>query len=627
MLRVLRDDLRVTDERTVGQPFTSLVSGGPSALTFLTRLHERGRLLGWELDLDTGTGPRRMSVSGALSRDAILVVGTPPRSDPEPLLHQLAARDGGQAQAVHALLQARRQAPAPESSEEEEREAGEVRFRSLVENTSDWVWEVDEHLVYTYASPRIRDLLGYEPAEVLGKTPMDLMPEEEVRRLAPRVSAIVAERKPFRLLENKNRRRDGREVTLETSGIPFFGPDGRFRGYRGVDRDITERKQAEEARTRLLVQEQRERDAAQRHAAQLDALLESMTEGVTVVEATGRVALMNSLSRQAFGMPERAQGWTAEDLCTSDLRGLDGRPLPCDQQPLQRALYGERFADAEVILAQRDGRQARLLFSGSAVHDERGEVVLAIAVFRDVTRLRQLEQTRDEYLHLVSHDLRNPLSVITGRTEQLCRLLGRLEAEEGQRATESILKSAQRMNLMLQDLVDSARLESGTMAISRRPVDLFAWVSGVVESVGSLEDRARLRIAPAEGPLPASVDPERLERALVNLLTNALKYSPRDFPVLVRARRSGTEAVVSVADRGVGIPAEELGCVFDRFFRARTGRKADGVGLGLYIARLIVEAHGGRIWAESQEGRGSTFSFSVSLHLSPGALGAPGGGG
>ena len=130
---------------------------------------------------------------------------------------------------------------------EEALRRSEERFRSLVENTSDWVWEVDERLVYTYASPRVRDLLGYEPGEVLGKTPQELMPEEEARRLAPLLSAIVAEHKPFRALENKNLRRDGREVTLETSGIPFFGPDGRFRGYRGIDRDITERKRTEQA--------------------------------------------------------------------------------------------------------------------------------------------------------------------------------------------------------------------------------------------------------------------------------------------------------------------------------------------------------------------------------------------
>jgi PAS domain S-box-containing protein len=123
----------------------------------------------------------------------------------------------------------------------------EAKFRTLVETTRDWVWEVNEHAVYTYASPRIRDILGYEPNEVIGRTPFDLMPPEEARRVSDLFSSIAATRQPFTLLENTNRHKTGRLVVLETSGTPIFDSDGTFRGYHGVDRDITERKLAEEA--------------------------------------------------------------------------------------------------------------------------------------------------------------------------------------------------------------------------------------------------------------------------------------------------------------------------------------------------------------------------------------------
>ncbi|MGZ9197241.1 MAG: two-component system sensor histidine kinase NtrB [Candidatus Deferrimicrobiaceae bacterium] len=122
----------------------------------------------------------------------------------------------------------------------------EERYRTLLETVSDWVWEVDENVVYTFVSPKVRDLLGYEPGEVLGKTPFDLMPPDEALRVKEIFAPYAARREPFPAIENINLHRDGHRVVLETSGLPFFDANGRFRGYRGVDRDITARKQAEE---------------------------------------------------------------------------------------------------------------------------------------------------------------------------------------------------------------------------------------------------------------------------------------------------------------------------------------------------------------------------------------------
>ena len=122
----------------------------------------------------------------------------------------------------------------------------EERYRTLVETVSDWVWEVDENIVYTFVSPKIRDLLGYEPGEILGKSPFDLMPPDEALRVKEIFGPYAAKREPFLAIENANLHRDGHRIVLETSGLPFFDANGRFRGYRGVDRDITARKQAEE---------------------------------------------------------------------------------------------------------------------------------------------------------------------------------------------------------------------------------------------------------------------------------------------------------------------------------------------------------------------------------------------
>ncbi len=183
----------------------------------------------------------------------IMVTGALPDVEAVGLIHAGAkdyvlkdrlARLGPAVQRVLSMEQGVRARKAAERSLRE----SEAKFRALVESTSDWIWEIDEHGVYTYSSPQVRDLLGFEVGEIIGKTPFDLMADEEAAQVKVQFEGIVAARKSFRLLENANRHKDGRIVYLETSGAPMFDTQGVFRGYRGIDRDITERKRAEKER-------------------------------------------------------------------------------------------------------------------------------------------------------------------------------------------------------------------------------------------------------------------------------------------------------------------------------------------------------------------------------------------
>jgi signal transduction histidine kinase len=170
------------------------------------------------------------------------------------------------------------------------------------------------------------------------------------------------------------------------------------------------------------------------------------------------------------------------------------------------------------------------------------------------------------------------------------------------------------MNSMITDLVDSARLETGQIRLNRTSFDLKGFVVDLRERMararpGRIE---RIQVESREGLPPVLADPDRLERILANLLSNSLKYSEPDTPVTVRLVRADGEVVTSVADRGHGIAPEELPQLFGKYYRTRAGREhPESLGLGLYITRKLVEAHGGRIWAESEVGRGSTFSFSL----------------
>ncbi len=228
---------------------------------------------------------------------------------------------------------------------------------------------------------------------------------------------------------------------------------------------------------------------------------------------------------------------------------------------------------------------------------------------RVIARTRELE----DVLRAVSHDLRNPLTAIQGQLQLLQRRLERRAPPERlHEHVEAALGAARRMNNLISDLVDSARSESGQLRLDLRPVDLPAAVRQLRSELAAALDTRRIRLQAAEALPHVYADPDRLARILGNLFSNALKYSAADTAVKVSFSRQGDEVVTSVTDAGCGIAPEDLPHLFQRYFRSGTGwPQQEGLGLGLYITRMLVEEHGGRIWVVSEVGKGSTFSFTL----------------
>ncbi len=226
--------------------------------------------------------------------------------------------------------------------------------------------------------------------------------------------------------------------------------------------------------------------------------------------------------------------------------------------------------------------------------------------------LRALKEQRQELLREVSHDLRSPLTAIQGQAQLLQRFLGMSDkVERSRQSAEAIFSSAKRLNAMIQDLVDAGRLEAGLLQMVPQPVDLRSFVQDLLRRASDTLDTSRINSTIAEGTGRVLADPVRLDQILTNLLSNALKYSSPEDQVTLEARREQDQVIVTVADRGVGILPEELPHIFDRNFRSKRPRKAERMGVGLFIVRMLVEAHGGSIWAESEPDHGSRFSFTL----------------
>lgn len=260
----------------------------------------------------------------------------------------------------------------------------------------------------------------------------------------------------------------------------------------------------------------------------------------------------------------------------------------------------------ELELRRKDGGTVPVESMVTAVELPTG--IAYLSALRDVTERHRLERLRRDFLAMVTHDLRTPLAAIKG-SAQLLQRRGEYRASQ----IETILGASRNMQRLLDDLADVVRHETGTLVMRPAPTDLVALVESVANVAQEATESRRVRVVAPPAPLVGAWDRDRLSQVLANLLDNTLKHAPAGGEVLVVLEDRGDEVRMAVTDHGPGISPEHVTRLFDRFFRAdATG--AGGLGLGLYISRMLIEAHGGRIWVESEVGQGSTFTVALPKH-------------
>jgi len=439
---------------------------------------------------------------------------------------------------------------------EEALRKSEERFRSLVETTSDWIWEVDQNGIYTYASLKVKDLLGYEPEQVIGKTPFDLMPQDEAERIAGLFRDIVESREPFVGLGNMNLRKDGRHVVLETSGVPIFDASGNLLGYRGIDRDITERVRAEEA---LRESEERFRSLAK--------------------SSQDYIMLYDRECRHLYENPAalRVAGFTEEDIIGKTHREAGFDEQLCD-------LWEEKIT--EVF---RTGNPGQSIFEWESaegtvyldwrltpVLDKDGEVEIVLGISRDITEIKRVEEElraslreKTVLLKEVHHRVKNNLQVIASLLD--------LQAESIQ--DPQVLRVFQNS----QHRIRSMALIHETLYVSEdlARIDAAGYVHGVVNylcmAYSAWDSAISVKVQVDEVPL--DMDTAIPCGLIINeLVSNALRYAfppegdrppkgdrppegdqPRgeggEIRVELRAAGDGQLCLV-VSDNGVGLPPD-----------------------------------------------------------------------
>jgi PAS domain S-box-containing protein len=364
----------------------------------------------------------------------------------------------------------------------------------------------------------------------------------------------------------------------------------------------------------LLIAGLREQELAEQLGRQLaftNAITSSLGEGVYALDRAGHFTFVNPAA-------ERMLGWTEAELLGRDahevihIQPANGTRRPADDSPVLEVMRsGTADRDEDAVFTRWDGTTFPAAYSAAPISTA-GQVVGAVVTFRDMTEVRRLQQRQEEYLGLISHDLRAPLAVILGHAELLRRRLSQQSLEQEADSAKAVVESGTRMLAMIQDLLARSRREAGNAELHPAPIDLVQLARRIVDQTAASADRERIDLEAVE-QLPVVVDPAQIERVVVNLLTNALKFSAPESAVVVRVYSASNRAMLSIADQGVGIDPTDLPHLFEKYYRARTVGQVEGTGLGLYISRLIVEAHGGHIWAESEIGTGSTFIFSLPM--------------
>ena len=430
-------------------------------------------------------------------------------------------------------------------------------------------------------------MTGYTREEALGRTPVELglwldpIAREQGLQTLRNNQSISNVEAQFRM-------RNGQVMTA-LSSAEVIELDGQS-CFLTVLNDISERKQAADVLQRYQLLSERARDI------------------VIFVRRDGRIIEANQAAVEAYG-------YNRDELLTLSIYDLRAPVTSMDIEDQMARADGPGIL-FETVHRRRDGSTFPVEVSSIGT-DMGGERVL-LSILRDITDRKRLERQKDEFIAVASHELKTPLTSAKVFAQLLRKRLDRLHDEAAGRYLDKTEQQIDKLTELVNDLLDVSRLEAGRLELQPRAFSLAECVHQIVADIQPTADAHHIVV---EGDIAAPVvgDRDRIGQVILNLLTNAVKYSPGADTVIVRLDDTPDHVTVSVQDFGIGIPPSDQARIFDRFFRVDGTRERTypGLGLGLYISSEIVKRHGGHLWVTSEPGHGSTFAFSLPRHLTP----------
>ena len=504
--------------------------------------------------------------------------------------------------------------PGPTERLRQQMSAQQERLDDLARLVSDWVWEVGPDLALSFVSPRVNELLGILPREMLGRSIRDFghFVDEEGRPLPCPLSPSPP--RPFRNRIFLASHADGRPLQFRFAALPVFDPDsGAFLGFRGTARDVT----AEAAALSLVAKSR----------SQLSHAIDSISEGFALFDTEERLVLSNQKYLDGFPGTGRwiRTGQTHVEIFARALEAGDIIASPSTEPLLQDRLAARAGAIDAIEWQTADGRWIRaadrLTSDGSIVgiHTDITEWKRRERALYDAKEAaEQANRTKSEFLANISHELRTPLNAIIGFSELIVsETMGPIGNAQYKDYLNDVLNSGRHLLDVINDIIELARAEAGRLELNEEAADLGEAVTSVLRIMRERAMRGRVQLSadlPDDLP-PVQADPRKLRQILTNLVSNAIKFTHEDGIVTIAARIEGEtgDLLLQVIDTGIGIAADDIPTAFKPFGQidARLSRQYEGTGLGLPLTKVMVEMHQGRITIDSAVGIGTTVTVRL----------------
>ena len=480
-------------------------------------------------------------------------------------------------------------------------------LNAILENMADWAWEINAERRYVYCSSNVENFLGYTPDEIIGRTPFDLMPSAEAQRLGILFLEASKLKLPIKNVENWNIAKDGRRRLLITNGVPIIDEIGNLTGYRGVDRDITDVKHLESELYKLS-----------------RAVIQSPVS-ILITDLSGKIEFVNPRFSELTG-------YTAEEAIGQNPSILNSGQTPLETfKSLWASLTSGEIWEGEFHNKGKYGQHFWEHAVISALRDESGTITHYLAVKEDITEKKQiLDQLSDakekaeaatiaksQFLASMSHEIRTPMNGVIGMTHLL---LETDLTEEQRQYAEVVNKSGENLLALINDILDFSKIEAGKLDIEILVFDIRTTMEDTAEMLAMRASQKGLElICNIDPAVPEYLkgDPGRLRQIITNLAGNSIKFTHQGEIVISASLKSEENGFVvirfEITDTGIGIPANRIDALFSPFTQVdgSTTRKYGGTGLGLAICKQLTELMGGEIGIESEEGKGSTFWFTV----------------
>ncbi|MEK7571454.1 MAG: ATP-binding protein, partial [Patescibacteria group bacterium] len=363
----------------------------------------------------------------------------------------------------------------------------------------------------------------------------------------------------------------------------------------------------------LLGREKELRNIAEEGEVRLTTILQQLPVGVMIVDAkdhklTGNKHLEKVTGRKIKGRMRTDESYPSKYIYHND------KPVLQKDWPIARALTkGKTVTLQEMEYRREDKKRLFLRVNASPIKKDE-EIIAAVSTFYDVTHEKELEQRKDDFVNMASHELKTPITSMKLYIDLLLKRVQHYEDQRALKAVRSIKLQTEKLQELVSDLLDVSRLQTGKLQFTKEPFSLTELLEETIEMLQETTKDHEIILQQAKD-LTVIGDRFRIYQVVSNLVTNAIKYSSSGKEIIVRVEKEGEKAIVHIQDNGIGIPKEQRRKIFERLYQVTDPKEKTfpGIGMGLYIAKEIIKRHKGRIWVESEKGKGSKFSFTLPL--------------